>query len=319
MENSVSVVVPVFNSEKTLSRLCAELMESLRFVRDLQIILVDDGSRDGSAGVCTEMHFRYPHTVEFIELARNFGEHSALLAGIRAARGQYCVLMDDDLQNPPSEIARLLRQCALGFDVVYATYRPRRHAWYRRWASAVHNRMAVGVLGKPRDLYFSSFKVLSHKVVTSLRRYRGPKPYIDALILRATANVSTVECTHHPRAGGQSGYTLFKLLELWTRMLFGFSTFPLHFCVFVSLLPVLSALTLLLPGIGPELRSGVQTGGWLLSGISLLLWLAVLGEYVGRLYQLLHGLPPYVVRRSLRRQTHRETRSGSADQRSSAA
>jgi DNA-binding NarL/FixJ family response regulator/glycosyltransferase involved in cell wall biosynthesis len=301
VDHSVSVVVPVFNSESTLPRLCAELMENLRFVRDLQIVLVDDGSSDASAEVCTEMHFRYPNTVEFIELSHNSGEHSALLAGIRQVRGDYCVLMDDDLQNPPSEIARLLRQIALGFDAVYATYRPRRHAWHRKWASAIHNLMAVWVLGKPKNLYLSSFKALSRGVVRDLSKYRGPKPYIDALILRATANISTVECMHHDRAGGRSGYTFTKLLELWSRMLFGFSTFPIRFCLLFLIAAVSLAFATIAEPIASLLSYELKAGAWSLLGFSLLLWLAILGEYVARLYQLLLGVRPFIIRRSLKR------------------
>jgi DNA-binding NarL/FixJ family response regulator len=300
-ESSLSVVIPVFNSESTLPRLCAELVDALRFVRDLQIILVDDGSSDRSAEVCTEMHFRYPHAVEFIGLARNFGEHNALLAGMRAARGAFCVLMDDDLQNPPSEIPRLLHQAALGFDAVYASYRTRKHAWYRRGASALHNWMACSVLGKPRDLYFSSFKVLSRNVLNSICQYRGPKPYLDALILRATANISSVETLHEHRAGGASGYTLRKLLELWTRMLFGFSTFPVRACLVVSLGTLALWVSVVALSSGAPESANVDRYARMLPWATALLWGGVFGEYIARLYQILHRTPPYVIRQSLKR------------------
>lgn len=299
--HSVSVVIPVYNSESTIPRLCAELTESLRFVRDLQIILVDDGSSDASAKACSEMHFRYPHAVEFIGLARNFGEHSALLAGLHHARCDFCVLMDDDLQNPPAEVPRLLRQAALGFDAVYSTYRKRRHAWYRRAASALHNRMATAILGKPRNLYFSSFKVLSRSVVQHIRKYRGPKPYLDALILRATANISTVESEHRIRAGGNSGYTLSKLVELWTRMLFGFSTFPVRFCLMLSLGTLAVWVGLVALPTDSQLAQQIDRYARMLPWVTALLWGGVFGEYIARLYQLLHRTPPYVIHRMLRR------------------
>lgn len=318
-KHSVSVIIPVYNSESTVARLCSELIDSLRFVRDLQILLVDDGSSDDSASLCTEMHFRYPHAVEFVELARNFGEHSALLAGLQHARGDFCVLMDDDLQNPPSEVPRLLRQAALGFDAVYAAYRKRRHPWYRRAASALHNAMATAILDKPRNLYFSSFKVLSRDVVRQIRKYRGPKPYLDALILRATANISTVESEHRTRAGGSSGYTLSKLIELWTRMLFGFSTFPVRFCFLLSLGTL--AMWVGLVALPTESSSGIQIDRYarMLPWATALLWAGVFGEYIARLYQLLHRTPPYVIRRMLRKNLASATGARPAAHRSSAA
>lgn len=318
-EISVSVVIPVFNSESTLPRLCEELNETLRCARELQIILVDDGSSDRSAEVCMEMHFRYPQTVEFIELARNFGEHNALLAGIRIARGDFCVLMDDDLQNPPAEIWRLLRQASLGFDAVYAQYRHRRHPAFRRIASWLHNRMATVVLDKPAALYFSSFKALSRNTVQNIRRYRGPKPYLDALILRATANIGTVECEHHSRAGGSSGYTLSKLLELWTRMLFGFSTFPVRFCVLVSIGTLLTWVTALLLPVPAAVHASLESFARILPWTAALLWGGVFGEYIARLYQLLHRTPPYIVQRSLTRLKSERSSDATAPKRSSAA
>jgi undecaprenyl-phosphate 4-deoxy-4-formamido-L-arabinose transferase len=318
-KGSLSVVIPVFNSESTIPRLCAELVEALRFVDDLQILLVDDGSSDASARVCTEMHFRYPNVVEFIGLSRNFGEHNALLAGLRHARGRFCVLMDDDLQNPPSEIPRLLRQATLGFDVVYATYRKRRHPWFRRMASALHNGMATAILGKPRDLYLSSFKVLSRHVIDIIRTYRGPKPYLDALILRATANISTVESEHQARAGGRSGYSLTKLVELWTRMLFGFSTFPVRFCqIFSGILLGLWILAVCLP-VEPSFDWFKDHAAPVLLWGAALLWGGVFGEYMARLHQLLHRTPAYVIRTILRRVVTARTHAQADAEKSSAA
>lgn len=296
---SVSVVVPVFNSEKTIAKLCQEITAELSNVENLQIILVDDGSSDRSAEVCSAMHSRYPYTVDFIGLARNFGEHNAVLAGLRHAVGDYCVIMDDDLQNPPSEIPKLLRHASLGFDVVYSKYEKRRHPLYRRIGSAIHNWTARLTLDSPRGLYLSSFKVLSEAVVKQVVKYQGPKPYLDALVLGATARIGSIECAHHPRAGGQSGYSMRKLIGLWCRLIFGFSVWPLHVGVVLWIAAFAAVIAQnLIAGFEylskPTSLALVGTTGLLLS---------IIGEYAGRLYMLGNAASQFVIKRQSRRAT----------------
>ena len=296
---SVSVVIPVFNSEKTIARLCQEVTSELSNVESLQIILVDDGSSDRSAEICEQMHARYPYTVDFIGLARNFGEHNAVLAGLKHAVGDYCVIMDDDLQNPPSEIPKLLRHASLGFDVVYSRYEKRRHPLYRRIGSALHNWTARLALNSPNGLYLSSFKVLSESVVKQVVKYQGPKPYLDALVLGATARIGSLECVHHPRAGGKSGYSIRKLIGLWCRLIFGFSVWPLHVGVFLWVTAFAAVLAKsLIPG-SERLTKLTELA---LAGTTGLL-LAIVGEYAGRLYMLANAAAQFVIKRQSRRAT----------------
>lgn len=291
---TVSIVIPVFNSRETLPKLCAQLVSELDHLVDLQIILADDFSTDGSRELCLEMNARYPATVEVLHLARNFGEHSALLAGIREATGDYCVVMDDDLQNPPSEIKVLLRQAAKGFELVYSRYAERRHPLYRRLGSLLQDWTACLTLGKPAGLYLSSFKAFNSRVAKEVCRYHGPDPYLDALLLQCTSSISTVECLHCDRGGGESSYTLSKLVGLWFRLLLGWSVLPLRVVALVSLLFCATCL----------LQSGgamVAKLGWL-AGICVVLLLWLLGEYAGRIQCLLLGAPQAVVMRSVKRQ-----------------
>lgn len=291
---AVSVVVPVYNSRETIQKLCEQLLRELATVEQLQIILVDDGSTDGSDQICAQMRARYPSCVDFLQLSRNFGEHNALIAGIKHATGDYCVLMDDDLQNPPSEVKVLLQQAALGFDLVYSRYKNRRHPLYRRLGSQLQNWTACLVLGKPPGLYLSSFKVFSSSVIKEVSRFDGPKPYLDALLLRATANISTVECLHDERGGGKSGYTWRKLFGLWLRLFAGFSIWPVRLLALLGLLlSVHSAFTQHLPL--------VNAAQWAERATTLIL-LVLIGEYVGRLH-LFHNAPPQFVIK------HRELRT----------
>jgi DNA-binding NarL/FixJ family response regulator/glycosyltransferase involved in cell wall biosynthesis len=296
---SVSVVIPVYNSERTIPRLCAELSAELSNVESLQIVLVDDGSTDQSAMVCAEMHERYPYTVEFIELARNFGEHNAVLAGLKHAVGEYCVIMDDDLQNPPSEIPKLLRHASLGFEVVYSKYEKRRHPLYRRVGSAIHNCTARLAIESPAGLYLSSFKVLSKTVVKQVIKYDGPKPYLDALILSTSASIGSIECAHHHRASGLSGYSLIKLVGLWCRLAFGFSVWPLHAGITTWIIAFAAlGVTHFANGFAEFSKVAVFS---LIGATGLLI--GIIGEYAGRLYMRRNGAPQYVIRR----RTHRAT------------
>lgn len=291
---AVSVVVPVYNSERTLVRLCEQLESELRGVARLEILLVDDGSEDGSAALCRQMSERYPGVVRAIALTRNFGEHNAVMAGLNHATGDYCVVMDDDLQNPPSQIKILLRAAAKGFDVVYSRYPERRHPFYRRMGSLLQDWTARLILGKPPGLYLSSFKVLSATTVNAVKEFKGPKPYLDALILRITTNIGTAECQHRERVAGESSYTLVKLLGLWCRLALGCSVWPLR---------VLLGSGLGVCGYGLWMDARLRDGGtvtdagvlWLYRGVLLML-LAAVGEYVGWLVQLSRTPPQFVVK-----------------------
>lgn len=290
---TVSVVIPVFNSRHTLPSLCEQLVEQLPELDDLQIILVDDGSTDGSADVCEQIRTQYPNHVEYLTLARNFGEHNAVLAGIKHATGDYCVVMDDDLQNPPSQVKVLLRHIAKGFDLVYSYYTKRKHPLYRRLGSWLQGWTASLVLGKPRGLYLSSFKVLNYRVMREVCKYTGPKPYLDAILLRTTANIGTVECEHHERMAGHTGYTWRKLIALWARLIVGFSVWPLR----------LSSLLVLLVCMYGFSGSHLDPHEWINLSFrcSLILWLALISEYIGRIHLFLNEEPQYVVtRRKLR-------------------
>ncbi len=297
----LTVVIPVYNSERTIGPLVETLFEALGGV-DLEVVLVNDGSRDGSEGVCTGLARRFGR-VRFVSLRRNFGEFNAVLCGLNYAQGRFSVIIDDDFQNPPGEILKLLHAAETGlFDVVYSQYAEKRHNSFRNFGSWLVNRLTTWLLDKPRDLYLSSFKLIRREVVDEIIRYRGPYPYIDGLIFRVTRHVGRVEVVHHQRRAGRSNYTPRKLISLFLNVLFGYSLRPLR---------VLSAtgLVLMLIGLGIFLVEtlAISTGDFtvtraLVMGIVLLVGglnltgLGLLGEYVGKLFMLESGLPAYVVK-----------------------
>jgi DNA-binding NarL/FixJ family response regulator len=293
LEWAVSIVVPVYNSEPTIEKLCEQLFSELREVARLEIVLVDDGSTDDSALACNRMGEKFPSVVRPLRLTRNFGEHNAVLAGLAHATGDYCVIMDDDLQNPPSEVKTLLREISRGYDVVYSRYPQRRHPLYRRIGSVLQNWTAERILGKPPGLYLSSFKVFTAEIAKAVCQYDGPKPYLDALILRSTNKIGTAECQHRPRARGESSYTWAKLVGLWCRLSFGFSVWPLRALAALGLMVCLFGLFAATSESEPT--PTLPWASWIFGGV-LLLQLAAVGEYIGWLLTLSRKPPQYLLK-----------------------
>lgn len=301
----VSIVVPVYCGAPTVPELVARLSETLRARYGLEIVLVDDGSPDNSAQVCRELAANHPW-VRAILLSRNFSEHNAVMAGLRFATGDRVVIMDDDLQNPPDEVVKLLDELEKGFDVVYARYEEKRHSWFRNLGSTINDRVANVMLNKPRDLYLCSFKAMSRFVVEEVTKFDGPFPYIDGLILRTTRNIGVVTVAHHAREVGRSSYTLRKLIRLWVNMFTSFSILPLRVASLLGLLvaglgaagAVWSALERALHPNLPVGWASVVVSIMLLSGVQLFA-LGMLGEYLGRMFLKLGGEPQFVVRETL--------------------
>ena len=304
----LSLVIPVYNGSRTI----AGLVEHIHRVfdgRSFEVVLVNDGSRDDSEQVCAALARRFTSTVTFVHLSRNFGEHNAVLAGLSHARGQYVGVLDDDGQNPPEEIVRMLDVLkAQNHDVVYGHYIEKMHSAFRNWGSRFNDRMATLMLQKPPDLYLSSFKVMNRFVVDELIKYQRPFPYIDGLIYRTTRNIGQIPVEHRANTNGRSRYDLRKLVALWLNMFLNFSVVPLRLAVYVGIATsCASVLGLLLIWIDKiwitrDLTVGISTvlGSIVLfSGIQLMI-LGVIGEYLGRMYLGHTRTPQYVVRYEIR-------------------
>ncbi len=303
----ISVVIPVYNSEATIEPLCEDI---LRDLAPTQIVLVDDGSSDGSVDACLRAHRRHPSVIEFVGLGRNFGEHNAVLAGLHRVDGDYCVIMDDDMQNPSGEAVRLVDEIRKGYDVVYVRYTAKHHSWFRNLGSRFHNWMATLVLRKPADLYLSSFKVLSRFVVREAVNYSGPDPYLDAIILRATRRIGVIEARHESRREGKSGYTIGKLVSLWGNMVVAFSLYPVRLIGMYGLVMVLVGVSVgvwtLLAYLSPDIEDRpdsiqqLTASMWFFRGVHLF-FLSIVAEYVGRIYRRMSREPQFTVREVRRR------------------
>ncbi|MEY2539197.1 MAG: hypothetical protein QOG67_2937 [Verrucomicrobiota bacterium] len=300
----LSVVVPVYNGSATI-RSVVEGIQSVLAGKRFEIILVNDGSEDDSEKVCAQLVEAAPEIVTLLQLSRNFGEHNAVLAGLSYSRGYYAAVLDDDAQNPPEEIERMLAELKRGnYDVVYGHYIEKKHGWFRNLGSRFNDRIATLMLGKPKELYLSSFKVMNRFLVNEITKYRGPFPYADGLIYRTTRRIGQIPVQHRANTTGPSRYTLPRLVSLWLNMFLNFSIAPLRLSVYLGLLTscfsVVALLLILIDKlwIQRDLTVGIPTvlGSIVcFSGIQLML-LGLVGEYLGRLYLDQTGTPQYVVR-----------------------
>jgi len=299
----LSVLIPVYNAENTITRLCNRLIElySQRF--NLEIVLVNDGSRDKTDEVCRKIHAEHSTIITYIKLSKNFGEHSALMAGLNHITGDYCVMMDDDFQNPPEEIVKLIDAVQLGYDVVYSSYGKKRDGFLRNSGSALHNKIATIVLKKPPNLYLSSFKIINRFLIDEIRKYTAAAPYIDGIILRSTNNIGTAEVKHETRQHGASGYTLKKLFALGGNMVVNYSMYPLRmigvFGLVMTVIGLGHAIHTVAAIVSPfEEPTEYETLTAVISffrGFQLLA-ISIVGEYVGRIYLSLNKDPQFIVR-----------------------
>ncbi|HLP06786.1 MAG TPA: glycosyltransferase family 2 protein [Opitutaceae bacterium] len=301
---TLSIVIPLYRSEASIEHVVADLA-ALRIEGGLEIVLVNDCSPDDTLRVCRRILTTCPVPVTVASHARNFGEHNAVLTGLRHTRGRWVVTMDDDGQNPPTEVPRLLAAArAGGFDAVFGDYRSvKEHAAWRNWGSAFTNAVAGWLLDKPAGLYLSSFRCLSRFIVDEIVRYEGPYPYIDGLILQSTRAVTAIPVAHKPREQGQSGYNLRRLVRLWLNMFTSFSVAPLRAATVLGL--ALSACGLCGVAIvvylhlvdrGPAFGWGSLMAALLIFSGAQLVMLGVIGEYLGRAYLTANRRPQSVVR-----------------------
>lgn len=311
LNHNLSIVIPVYNGQESIEMLVDSIHSEVEgsFFNLHEILLVDDGSLDKSSTLLVALTRKYPNTVKCIYLYRNFGEHNAVMCGLNHISGDSVAIIDDDFQNPPSEIVLLVNKLIKGsYDIVYSYYEKKQHNYFRNLGSKFNDLCATILLGKPKNLYLSSFKVMDKSLVDVIITYRGPFPYIDGLILRSTTKIGQQLCQHNKREQGKSSYTLNKLVRLWLNMATGFSILPLRIAsgIGIGLSVISGVLTiyfLLVRITGPIIVSHEIPPGWasivtsvtFLSGIQLFL-IGVLGEYLGRVLLTLNCTPQYIIR-----------------------
>ncbi|MBI5891203.1 MAG: glycosyltransferase family 2 protein [Nitrosomonadales bacterium] len=301
---TLSIVVPVYRSAPILPRLVeavAAEMQAEGLTGRFELILVNDCSPDNSWQVIRTLAEANPF-VRGITLRRNVGQHNAIMAGLHHVTGEYVVLMDDDLQHPPSAIAAIVKALAEGYDVCYTNYLNRQHAAWKKLGSWFNDRMATLLLGKPKGLYLSSFKGMRREIADEIVHYDGPYTYIDGLILDVTRSITTVDIEHQARFEGESNYTLLKLVSLWLKMATSFSVFPLRLATYAGFGLAALSLVMIVVVIVQKMMFPELPRGWASTIATILfiggvqtLCIGMVGEYLGRTYLKLNRKRQFVI------------------------
>ena len=292
----LSIVVPVYNSEKIVEDLIKKINSSIQeinFVNSYEIILVNDCSPDDSWKKIEILSKKF-NFVKGINLKENFGQHNAIMAGLNESVGEKILTMDDDLQHSAESLLELINFSTNennNYDVVYTHYGEMKYNFFRNVGRKFNNFIANLLLEKPKSLYLSSFKLVNRFLINEIIKYQSPYAYIDGLILGITSKIGKIKVKHSERTKGKSGYTLKKLLSVWSSMSTGFSVVPLRLSLVLgSLLSLLGFIFALLTFIERMLDNTVPSGYatiiiavTLFSG-AILIALGLIGEYVGRIF-----------------------------------
>jgi undecaprenyl-phosphate 4-deoxy-4-formamido-L-arabinose transferase len=303
---SISVVVPTYNSEGSLGLLVERLEPVLsRLTPRFELILVDDGSKDRTWDVIEELAIQYSW-IAGINLMRNFGQHNAVLCGVRQAALDIIVTLDDDLQNPPEEIPRLIEKLGEGYDVVYGTPEQEQHGIWRNAASQVTKLALQSAMGEEEARKVGAFRAFRTGVREAFAAYGGSFVNLDVLLSWATTRFSSVTVTHQPRHIGKSNYTFWNLARHAINMITGFSMVPLQIASFTGFVFTFFGILVLFYVIGRYfLQGGVVPGFPFLASIiaifsgAQLFSLGIMGEYLARMYFRLMERPTYVIKKTV--------------------
>ena len=300
----LSFVIPCYRSQKTILAVVAEIDAVVASLGcQAEIILINDHSPDDVWQVIDELCAQRPDIIG-LNLAKNFGQHSALMAGYRECTGDFVFTLDDDGQTPAEAIPVLLAKLGEGYDVVYGRYGERKDNAFRKAGSRLNNYMMEKMIGKPKEVHLTSFFCARRFIIDEVVKYSNPFPYIWGLIVRSTHNIANVEISHRGRIGGSSGYTLSRLIHLWVNGLTAFSIKPLRiataigvvfaFAGFIALIYTVVDKLFIRPDI-PAGYSAMMSALLIIGGI-LMIMLGLLGEYIGRIYICINDSPQYVIK-----------------------
>ena len=301
----ISFVIPCYRSALTIGKVVEEVEKSMAELSDrysYEMILVNDYPEDETFGVIKKLAEEKEY-ITGINLARNFGQHAALMAGFQYCSGDITVCLDDDGQTPADEVWKLLDKLEEGYDAVYAKYSHKQHSAFRNFGSRVNELMARFMLGKPKELYVSSYFAAKKFVIKEMIKYRNPYPYVIGLVLRTTKSIANVEVHHREREIGTSGYTLGKLFGLWFNGFTAFSIKPLRIATACGALCALAGFLYGIYTIVKKFINPIAPMGWsstmaaiMFIGGMMMLMLGMVGEYIGRIYISLNDAPQYVIR-----------------------
>lgn len=301
-----SIVIPCYKSHNTIRKVVELTMSELADC-DIEFVLVNDGSPDNGATIRSLIELVNLYTnVSVVDLARNSGQHNAVLAGLNYTQGDFVIAMDDDMQTHPSQIHKLIEEIDKGYDVVYAYYPKKKHKWYRNIGSYINSWTVRKLIGKPKELKTSSFWIIRKFVRDYVIQYKNAYAYIQGLFLRTTNNIKCIPVEHFEREEGMSNYTFKALIKLWSNII-GFSVVPLRMASMMGCILSVSSLLGAVVIFVRKFFMHLSGNGWpslmtalcFFSGI-ILLFLGLIGEYVGRMFLASNNQPQYVVRKYIK-------------------
>lgn len=299
----ISIVIPCYYSEKTIRKEAEFILEEFSHNKgyECELILVNDGSTDKTFDVIKELAHEHSN-IKGINLMKNFGQHNALMAGLRFTSGQYVMGMDDDMQTHPSQMFKLIHKIEEGYDLVYGIYPEKKNSALKNLTSRINKTTSRIMLGRPKSVESSNFWIITNALRDEVIKFETFNPYVDAIFYRATNNIGMVPVEHFKRDYGQSGYTFKKLLKLWMAY-WNFSAIPLRISLFVGIFAAVTGAILTIILIVNKILSPDIPIGWssmmcilvMLFGI-LMMMMGVLGEYVGKTLLMLNKTPQFIVR-----------------------
>ncbi|MEX2596289.1 MAG: glycosyltransferase family 2 protein [Salibacteraceae bacterium] len=298
-----SIIIPVYRSEKIIGKTVEKTLEVMRkHELSAEVVLVNDGSPDHSWEVISELA-KVHKEVKAINFLRNYGQHTAVYCGIAESKGDFIITMDDDMQNPPEEIIKLIDKINEGYDLVFAEFKQKMHGGLRKMGTRVIWYLNAEIFGKPKDLKLTNFRIFTRETANRMLQYRTNYPYIPGLLLMHASKMANVVTDHRAREIGDSNYTLWRIAKLVSRLLFNYSSYPLK---------VMSVLGIAMSGISflvglfviiKALFIGSDVQGWstivvLLSFLSgfILVMLGIMGEYIARMMNQMATNVPYQIR-----------------------
>ena len=301
----ISFVIPCYHSAQTVGNVVRDIVDTVLVRSEFQyeIILVNDNPPDDTWRVICEMCRNNPN-IHGICFTKNFGQHAALMAGYRKVTGDIVVSLDDDGQNPPQEMFKLIDALNEKTDLVYAKYIQKKRSLFRNFGSKVNDWMVQWLLNKPKELYLASYYAAKRFIIDEMVKCENPFPYIDGLALRSTSEYINVDIVHKERAAGNSGYSIAKLMGLWMNGLTSFSVKPLRIATFsgfcISLFGLVLAIIIIIQKL---ILKDAVSAGWpsimtvvlILDG-AIMIMLGLVGEYVGRIYVTMNKSPQYVIK-----------------------
>lgn len=297
----ISVVVPVYKSHECVAELVRQVSDALKNF-DWELVMVNDCSPDTSWQEILKASEKESRVLG-INLRKNGGQDLAILAGLNSASGKWVVIMDDDLQHSPYDIPKLYNEAQKGFDVVYADFKQKKQKLWKNLGSALNGKVSELALGKPKGIYLSPFKIINGDVVKEMCKLNNLFPYIDGLIFQITKNITQINIEHHKREYGKSNFTLIKSIQVFLRMMLGFSVLPLDLASYTGFFSALLGLVLAVYYFVKFMMGLEPLTGWtslivviLILGGLILLALGIIGRYLGQMYLTINNSPKYIIK-----------------------